>query len=101
MGCNGGREFTFLKWRVVRAAPLNPTVRRCCNARPRPESTSESTLVEHWFVHVRYNDIRPNSFGLSPLGHDELSRCTAAAKTTFYNFQLFTGRSVIGGVTRH
>ena len=27
MGCNGGRELTFLKWRVVRAAPLNPAVR--------------------------------------------------------------------------
>ncbi len=25
MGCNGGRELTFLKWEVVRAAPLNPT----------------------------------------------------------------------------
>ncbi|WP_231603819.1 hypothetical protein, partial [Neorhodopirellula pilleata] len=42
--------------------------------------------------------MRPNSFELSPLGHDELSRCTAAARTTFYNFQPFTGRSVIGGV---
>ncbi|TWU01694.1 hypothetical protein Pla100_14290 [Neorhodopirellula pilleata] len=28
MGCNGGRELTFLRWRVVRAAPLNPTVTR-------------------------------------------------------------------------
>ncbi|QDT03876.1 hypothetical protein K227x_22610 [Rubripirellula lacrimiformis] len=28
MGCNGGRELTFLKWRVVRAAPLNPAVMR-------------------------------------------------------------------------
>ena len=28
MGCNGGRELTFLKWSVVLAAPLNPTVRQ-------------------------------------------------------------------------
>ena len=28
MGCNGGRELPFLKWRVVRAAPLNPAVIR-------------------------------------------------------------------------
>lgn len=28
MGCNGGRELMFLKWRVVRAAPLNPAVIR-------------------------------------------------------------------------
>lgn len=26
MGRNGGRELTFLKWRVAHAAPLNPTV---------------------------------------------------------------------------
>ncbi|TWT89581.1 hypothetical protein [Neorhodopirellula pilleata] len=44
--------------------------------------------------------MRPNSLELSPLGHDELSRSTAAARTLYYNFQLFTGRSVIGGVPR-
>lgn len=26
MGCNGGGELTFLKWKVARAAPLNPVV---------------------------------------------------------------------------
>ncbi|TWU59509.1 Pentapeptide repeats (8 copies) [Crateriforma conspicua] len=28
MGCNGGRELTYLKWKVARAAPLNPTIPR-------------------------------------------------------------------------
>lgn len=59
MGCNGGRELTFLKWEIVRAAPLNPTVpRRKAYARKTTMSfRRKSNLTTQWRLFVaRHTD---------------------------------------------
>jgi hypothetical protein len=64
-------------------------VRRCCNARPRPDPMTESALVAHWFAYVRYTVIRPASLELSPIVHDEQWRFTRAARPTGFAVETF------------
>ncbi len=52
MGCNGGRELTFLKWCVVRAAPLNPDVRATNQRLP-----SMLLLVRWNLAHLNSSDM--------------------------------------------
>ncbi|QDT03869.1 hypothetical protein K227x_22540 [Rubripirellula lacrimiformis] len=47
MGCNGGRELTFLRWRAVHAAPLNPTVPRLTYSHGIAMARNDPMLIDN------------------------------------------------------